>query len=320
MQLTTRCPECGTVFAVSLDQLKLRKGYIRCVHCANIFDGFDAVVADSVGASSSVARAPAPVPRPAPSDDAFIGHAASAPLSGEPALGDIDNAPLNASAYREPSFEGEGLAQDEANDDDAPDKTPGASSPRIFLEPRTYRNVKEAGNEFLTDRRRAVERRSSGLRWIFVLVVLLLAASLLAYAFRAQLAAEVPQSRPWLEKACERLGCTVDYPQRIDRIAIMSSSLQAVPPVSGQPTMQLALVMRNTYDKAQQWPVLKLDLVDFSGAIVARRVLQPADYLDERQVQTAFLAGQEVRLNIPVPVNGLKVNGYQLDKYFPQKD
>src|SRR5690554_2249196 len=45
MDLTTRCPQCGTTFLASLDQLQLRKGYIRCVKCAHIFDGYEAVVA-----------------------------------------------------------------------------------------------------------------------------------------------------------------------------------------------------------------------------------------------------------------------------------
>lgn len=44
MELTTRCPDCGTIFPVSLEQLQLRKGYIRCIQCAHIFDGFEAVV------------------------------------------------------------------------------------------------------------------------------------------------------------------------------------------------------------------------------------------------------------------------------------
>lgn len=44
MELTTRCPECETVFTVSMAQLQLRKGYIRCIQCAHIFDGFEAAV------------------------------------------------------------------------------------------------------------------------------------------------------------------------------------------------------------------------------------------------------------------------------------
>ena len=44
MELNTRCPDCETVFPVALAQLQLRKGYIRCVQCAHIFDGFEAAV------------------------------------------------------------------------------------------------------------------------------------------------------------------------------------------------------------------------------------------------------------------------------------
>src|SRR5690554_1206009 len=44
MDLNTRCPYCETVFSASLEQLQLRKGYIRCVQCAHIFDGYEAVV------------------------------------------------------------------------------------------------------------------------------------------------------------------------------------------------------------------------------------------------------------------------------------
>src|SRR3546814_124736 len=47
MDLSTRCPQCGTTFLASLQQLQLRKGYIRCVNCAHIFDGYEAVVSPS---------------------------------------------------------------------------------------------------------------------------------------------------------------------------------------------------------------------------------------------------------------------------------
>src|SRR3546814_19683039 len=54
MDLTTRCPECGTTFSASLAQLQLRKGYIRCINCAHIFDGFDAVVSSDAAAARSL--------------------------------------------------------------------------------------------------------------------------------------------------------------------------------------------------------------------------------------------------------------------------
>ncbi|MCX5591079.1 zinc-ribbon and DUF3426 domain-containing protein [Alcaligenes endophyticus] len=44
MELNTRCPRCEAVFAVSVEQLQRRRGYIRCQKCAHIFDGFEAVL------------------------------------------------------------------------------------------------------------------------------------------------------------------------------------------------------------------------------------------------------------------------------------
>lgn len=70
MDLTTRCPHCGTTFAATFAQLQLRKGYIRCVQCSNIFDGYEAVVA-STGFSQDdlTAAAPAPARTHRPAED-----------------------------------------------------------------------------------------------------------------------------------------------------------------------------------------------------------------------------------------------------------
>lgn len=63
MELTTRCPQCQTAFPVSLEQLQLRKGYIRCVQCAHIFDGFDAVVPTAAGPEHTIAPERETAPR-----------------------------------------------------------------------------------------------------------------------------------------------------------------------------------------------------------------------------------------------------------------
>ncbi len=64
MDLTTRCPQCGTIFSASLEQLQLRKGYIRCISCAHIFDGYDAVVAGTGELTPAAGQSPS---RPAAS-------------------------------------------------------------------------------------------------------------------------------------------------------------------------------------------------------------------------------------------------------------
>src|SRR3954462_11822221 len=38
MSLITSCPSCGTMFRVVPDQLKISEGWVRCGHCAEIFD------------------------------------------------------------------------------------------------------------------------------------------------------------------------------------------------------------------------------------------------------------------------------------------
>ena len=38
MALITRCPACGTMFKVVADQLKVSQGWVRCGHCADVFD------------------------------------------------------------------------------------------------------------------------------------------------------------------------------------------------------------------------------------------------------------------------------------------
>src|SRR5690606_15280436 len=72
MDLTTRCPQCGAEFPISLQQLQLRKGYIRCINCAHIFDAYEAVV-PTTGPEPTVSASA----RPAPSSQTE--HSFSAP-------------------------------------------------------------------------------------------------------------------------------------------------------------------------------------------------------------------------------------------------
>jgi len=301
MELNTRCPECGTVFAASLEQMKLRKGYIRCVNCANIFDGFEFVVPGEVSDVQPQKTQSEPTQE--------VGHV---PLRAEPRQPStprrvpprVDLHTLDA-----PNDDAHYIA---SNTDSDQQNEPVS----LYLEPREDRIRRPAGAEFLTHRRETISSGWGGLVTFLVALGLLVGAALLVYAYRVQIASSVPAARPWLERACVSIGCTVPYPQRVDRISIMDSSLQA----GDSPTqMQLNVVMRNTFGKAQQWPVLMLDLVDFSGAVVATKTYGPDNYLANGEQAPAFQAGQEVRLRIPVEVGDLKVNGYQLRKVFPDQ-
>lgn len=45
MSLATRCPECNTLFKVSLGQLQVREGQVRCGQCKVVFSGIDHLTA-----------------------------------------------------------------------------------------------------------------------------------------------------------------------------------------------------------------------------------------------------------------------------------
>ena len=47
MNLTTRCPNCGTAFRVQPAQLSARGGKVRCGKCTHVFDGVAALVSEN---------------------------------------------------------------------------------------------------------------------------------------------------------------------------------------------------------------------------------------------------------------------------------
>lgn len=76
MSYTTRCPACGTTFKVVPDQLKISDGWVRCGHCADVFDAtlyLQAWTPPPVPATAPAAEPPAPVSvreeAPAPTPD-----------------------------------------------------------------------------------------------------------------------------------------------------------------------------------------------------------------------------------------------------------
>jgi predicted Zn finger-like uncharacterized protein len=54
VNLTTRCPNCGTAFRVQPAQLSARGGKVRCGKCTHVFDGVAALIAE--GAPSDQAE------------------------------------------------------------------------------------------------------------------------------------------------------------------------------------------------------------------------------------------------------------------------
>ncbi|HUN67181.1 MAG TPA: DUF3426 domain-containing protein [Burkholderiales bacterium] len=57
MNLTTRCPNCGTAFRVQPVQLSARGGKVRCGKCTSVFDGVAALVAQDAAPGTAEVQA-----------------------------------------------------------------------------------------------------------------------------------------------------------------------------------------------------------------------------------------------------------------------
>lgn len=58
-QLATRCPHCQTSFRVTMQQLELREGLVRCGTCREIFNGIDSVFEYEPGQGFALTAPPA---------------------------------------------------------------------------------------------------------------------------------------------------------------------------------------------------------------------------------------------------------------------
>lgn len=362
----------------------MRKGYIRCISCAHIFDGYEAVV------SGGEAQATPALSRPAPSRSETLTPASGSPprvastpipsvlrqrqVKTEPAFtaapGSFPSRVTAAdpvspvfSISKTPQVRNDALHQDPIFRIDEPGHVgtdphvvrgyrpePVLGSDRNIIapnEPRISGLLPEApraggapqmpAHVYVepragvgTDDHRVTSdllntdvpryHRVAAVFWgALILVGVLLLLAQLAYVYRAQIAHQIPALRPLLTQACAQLNCEVPYSRRIELISIMSSSLRAStkPADAEADSMTLQLTLRNTYDKPQEWPTLVLDLTDFSGTVVVRRNLPPASYLTPEVLRQPFAASSEVVVGLPIGLNGLKINGYQLGKFFP---
>jgi predicted Zn finger-like uncharacterized protein len=87
MSYTTRCPACGTMFKVVPDQLKISDGWVRCGHCADVFDATLYLEGEAAPAPEPVSASAVPAPSVAP-DPAPMAQSHALLAGGEDGEGD----------------------------------------------------------------------------------------------------------------------------------------------------------------------------------------------------------------------------------------
>jgi len=326
----TRCPECGTVFRVTSEQLRLKAGKVRCGHCHGIFNAFDqllpldpppetagvkdgndtaaAVDSASVSEPETVAAPPPAEPAPPPVTSLPADEQESTASAAMPTL---EEDPAWAEAAAEVGEEAL------APPPETPEQTTHAARQAGLVA------VRELAESQAYDRWSAGPLADGGLSgfaeesrppaWPYLLVGLLLLLVLTwqaAYHFRADLVLRLPVAG----EAFAALDIPVPLPRDDSLVSIETSDLQS-DPVRGLFILNATLKNRATH--AQAWPDLELTLTDAADQVVARRVIVARDYLSAGVPRDAFPANGETAVRLWIETRGIAAAGYRLYIFYP---
>ena len=305
MSLITRCPACGTMFKVVTDQLKVSQGWVRCGHCAEVFDASLHLQATQQTPTPLPIQPPAPVFTPEPvveqqdsewSPGVFFadGHVVAAPGNGDvteppphhahhPSLDEPDSLHVDehSEAVRaelvqaQAGYE-EGLnvqADSTVRSDHRYDGDDSGVLSEFPLDtPDAAKDV-----SFVRDARRRAFWRKPAVRvalglFGIVLVALLVLQVLVQY--RDSLAAFEPAFKPWVQKLCDQLHCEVAPLRKMESLVIDSSSFNKV----SADSYRLTFTLKNSGTVAVAMPSLEVTLTDTQDQALVRRVLTPVQF------------------------------------------
>lgn len=277
-----------------------------------------AAPAHPAGAAQGEPRAEVPAPTPAEAGKDLPAYLAEpAPDSATPP----SQPALQGGSGTQP--EGAAAADSTLEWHEQPQERPQALPDAPTEPPRSQEEGQAAGQAvaepeptpgFVLQADRAARWRHPARRGTLALMALTLVALLaaqLALHFRDGLAAEWPASRPWLQAACNALGCRIEAPRRIDSLSVDSSGLVRV---EGSRQYRLSMVVHNRASTAVRMPAIDLALTDTQGQTLARRVLTMAELGQSAQ---SLPPRGELALQAMLELGEQRVAGYTVELFYP---
>jgi predicted Zn finger-like uncharacterized protein len=315
----TRCPGCATIFRVSVEQLALRDGQVRCGQCRAVFDANNHRLAFDPRRDADVEPGAAAQPDVATGDDdaepAVAEPGAGKSVSGEPQAAETE-------AFEQEVAEPEIAEPEDAKPEDAEpeDAKPEPAEPDVVQPEAGVAKVEATellrGQRFEWRPRKSLRERP---KTLYGALIALLVAGIAAQAlleYRNALAAHAAFTRPMLAAACAVANCTVGPLHDAGALSIDASDLQADPAHRG--LLKLTATIRNRASHPIAWPYLELTLTDASDNVVARRALAPTEYAGAAADPARGIPGNgEDLLTLFIDASQTSQAGYRLYLFYP---
>lgn len=299
MALVTLCPDCGTTYKIYPEQLQVKNGLVRCGKCQVVFNGFSTLITIdeteieylSARADTGSVLGESSEHQEIAGNSAGLHNMTNEQLIQASTAHVFENKPETSVQQNKAAVAGVASVSENCSENTDPDKPV---------------------SDFLSD---AVSESSSRY-WFWragnlVLFFLLIGQAVITY--RADLATEFPQTRPYLEQFCKILSCSVPLPADIRLLSIVSSDLQVNDPENQPGVATLTAIIRNHAKRPQALPALKLLLTDVHDQLLASRIFTSTDYLSpDMRKKISILPNHEITVQLYLDNSQIKPTGYRL--------
>ena len=318
MSLITHCPACGTTFKVVRDQLKISEGWVRCGHCAEVFDS----TPNLRELDLKIVTAPEPVWQ----EPAYVFEVSPAPAPFELDIG-LDQ--LTPPQDDLPESRGENAVDVESAaevDLEAEvEAVPGSDAQDVMAQPEPIFTELAASEIAQAQDFSFIAKPPASALWHKPLVRVGLGVSALLLVLsgilqiivheRDRIAAIEPRARYAMQEMCGILHCQVQPLRRIEAITVDSSSFNK----QRGDTYLLSFVVKNMGNVPLARPAVELTLTDAQDVPLLRRVLLPDELMAKPGVLAAGAEWSGVYRVVLTGATGFakSVAGYRVLAFYP---
>lgn len=298
----TECPSCKTLFRISQDQLASVGGKVRCGFCYGMFNAYDYLF-EETETESAEPNEHAYRPEIDEKELEDEGQTATAISHQTKVRNSVAAAPTSIRARSAPPSQW-------SPREPAPTAVPKPNVQSGQQPPNLLDVIDSAGRELqhvtraqLISRRRSKSTMSQGDKLLTVgwatatFILLMLIAGQFTYYKREELSRYMAL-RPFMESFCHTLGCSIPLMKSPQQIRLISRDIRNHPSVEN--ALQVRATILNEARFSQPYPLLRLDLTDVSGNILASRQFHPEEYLPQ---STDINAGIDAKQKVEILLN-----------------